>query len=340
MVAGADALAPRGQQLRGASAGAARRRRIVDAEPRRPRPGRGRASLAKSADAAGRGRVDHQRADRRRRRRRHRQARRRPSGDPAPRPAVHGARRRRRAAAGGRCRRLRARQQPGRRLVRRAAGVGPTRGGDRLQLCARRHRDRPVRARRRRQRCAYRATLPPAHLRLLLVAQLREPADRPQAGVLHADAAARRRARAVAAVARRCAAGTATPTRRASSASCRPRACTAPTTSSIRASRWRCTPSPSCELGAAPTALRIHRGARPGRPRVLRVAGLGLRVDQQLRRRHAAAVADARNAAAASSRVRCRPCSAFRSTAPRRARSRPPACRSTRCRSSRTAAAT
>ena len=106
--------------------------------------------------------------------------------DPAPRPAVHRARGRRRPAAGRRCRRLRAGQP-----TRRAPGTtncwssGRDGGGDRLQLCARRHRDRPVRARRATAACAT-APPPPAQLRLLLVAQLREPADRPQAGLLHA----------------------------------------------------------------------------------------------------------------------------------------------------------
>ena len=57
------------------------------------------AAPQKAAADSGR-RFDHQRADRRRRRRRHRQARRRASRHPAPRPAVHGARRRRCARAG------------------------------------------------------------------------------------------------------------------------------------------------------------------------------------------------------------------------------------------------
>ena len=93
--------------------------------------------------------------------------------------------RRRRARAGLGRRRLRPRRRPARRLVRRDADLRQHHRRDRLQLRARRHRDRAVRD---LARGPARATgdLPPALERLLLVAQLREPADRQQARLLHA----------------------------------------------------------------------------------------------------------------------------------------------------------
>ena len=86
-------------------------------------------------------------------------------------------------------RRLRAGRRPAWRVVRRAADLGLDGRRDRLQLRARRHRDRAVRPRPRRLAGLPRH-IPPAQLRLLLVAQLREPAGRQQARVLHADAPA------------------------------------------------------------------------------------------------------------------------------------------------------
>ena len=121
------------------------------------------------------GRVDHQRADRRRRRGRHRQARGRLPDHPAARTLVHGARRGRCAGADRGGRRLCAGLESERCVVRRAAGVEPRRGGDRLLLRARRHRDRVVRARRRRQPRVPRHASP-ALVRLLQLAQLRQPA--------------------------------------------------------------------------------------------------------------------------------------------------------------------
>ena len=320
-----------GVRRRAESAAGARQRGAEQPEHGRCQEHGRAGSGAAGGGRGGRRRVDHQRADGRRRRGRHRQARRRLPDRAAARPPVHGARRRRRLAADRRRRRLRAGREPARRLVRRAAGVGPRRGGDRLLVCARRHRDRPVRARRRR-RPALPRDASPALVRLLQLAQLREPADRPQAGVLHADLAVAVGSRSRGSSFRPRGAGRARPTRWASSASCRPRACTAPTTSSSRASRWRCTPSPRANSAATICA------ANPPPCSARRAACSTCRRARSTCGPAAGAASRWCPASASSRRARCRPCSACRSTAPRRARSRPPACRSTRCRFSRRAA--
>jgi len=156
---------------------------------RRPRPIRAGARHDGGQERSGGGQrgergFHHQRAARGRGRRRHRQAARRAPGDPAPRPPVHGegGRQAARARLGRRC--LRPRRGPARRLVRRDARFRQHRCRDRLQLPARRHRDRVVRPLRRRA-TALQVHAPPALQRLLPVAQLRQPPDRLQAGVLH-----------------------------------------------------------------------------------------------------------------------------------------------------------
>ena len=181
---------------------------------------------------------------------------RRPPRRAAARPPVHGARRRRRAAAGRRCRRLSAPgSRPGGRLVRRDADLRQHDRRDRLQLRARRHRDRPVRASRRRARSRYSATY---HLRSNDYYSSRNYASRligRQAGLLHADSAcspgAPSRAQQFPAMREwqrgRDAAGL--PAHRAGHAHLPHRRRVRP------ASRWRCTRVTVCDLGERRAAI-------------------------------------------------------------------------------------
>ena len=161
-------------------------------------------------------------------------------------------------------RRLRRGHRPGRRLVRRDADVGQHHRGDRLQLRARRHRDRPVRDLADRP-ADLQIHLSPALERLLLVAQLREPADRLQARVLHPALPQSLGRHCRPARSRRCASGARARRRRSSSASRRPRASTAPTRSSIRTRASRCT---ACRCATSPrprwTARAPRCSASPG----------------------------------------------------------------------------
>ena len=137
-------------------------------------------------------------------------------------------------------RRVRPRRRSARRVVRRDADRRQHDRGDRLQLRARRHRDRPVRD-LRAGRLAHKGDLPPALERLLLVAQLREPPDRHQARLLHAALPQPVGTATRTPSFRRCASGARARRRRSSSASPRRRASTAPTNRSIRRRASPCT---------------------------------------------------------------------------------------------------